>query len=258
MDLARVKDMAEEGARGITARDIESWLKEAINIAIESQKGVLTPRMVDQAFQKLLDEGAIKPGKDGVRAEWQNIRKRVKLELLLPKLEQDIKSIVSGDGQRAERIYDEVEREIIAKAADERATKVVPEDGSQEILINEARLLEIREIYAKKFGRDFNPNFLLRNLPGARRGTAPQRDADLLEAVRIFLSKHESMTADYISAFESFYRGDNVDPSVRQKISEVEPMLSAYGYDRESFKEAVAFLAQMLRTAEMERRQQQK
>jgi hypothetical protein len=74
-----------------------------------------------------------------------------------------------------------------------------------------------------------------------------RRDPDLLEAVRLFLARHESATADYIGLFDSAFRGDHVDPAVRQRMSEVEPLLAQYGYDRESFEETVAFVAQIQR-----------
>ncbi len=244
MELTRVKDLLREGEGGITARDIETWLKVSLEFAANRGKKTITPLLVDQVFQHLLDKGRIKAAKDDIRARWQHIRLAVKLNLLLPKLDQEVKAIVSGDGQRAERIYDEIEREFIAVANDASATEVVPEDGSQRIYINKERLDEIRLIYRRKFGKEFEVGFLLRQLAGARRGQAT-RDPDLLEAVRIFLARHEAATADYISAFDSLYRGDSVDPSVRNRAAEVEPLLNRYGYDLESFKEAVAFVAQL-------------
>lgn len=244
MELSRVKDLLNEGDAGITARDMETWLKASIDLAAQRGKKVITPLLVDQVFQHLLDKKRIKVQKDEIRARWQVIRSAIKLNLLLPKLDQEVKAIVSGDGQRAERIYDEVEREFIAVATNSSATEVIPEDGSQRIHINKDRLEEIRTIYRRKFGKEFEPSFLLRQLAGARRGQ-PNRDPDLLESVRIFLARHEAATADYIGAFDSLYRGDSVDPSVRNKAAEVEPLLSRYGYNLESFKEAVAFVAQL-------------
>lgn len=246
MELTRVKDLLREGESGITFRDLETWLKVTVDYAAARGKKAITPLLVDQVFQHLLDKGRIKVVKDEVRARWQMIRLGVKINLLLPKLDQQVKAIVSGDGQRAERIYDEVEREFVTVATDANATEVMPEDGSQRIHINRERLDEIRKIYRGKFGKDFEPSFLLRQLAGARRGQ-PNRDPDLLESVRIFLARHEAATADYISAFDSLYRGDSVDPTIRNRAAEVEPLLSRYGYDLDSFKEAVAFVAQLAR-----------
>lgn len=257
MELSRVRYLVNEGEGGIDARSIETWFKEALEIAKNSGKNVLTPNMVDKAFQKLLDEKSIKPGKETLRAEWQILRERVKLELLLPKLDQEVKAIVSGDGSKAERMYDQVEKEFIALASDQDATEVIPEDGSQRLPVRRDILEEIRGVYRQKFGRDFQPTFLLRQLAGARRGAQPARDPDLLEAVRIFISRHESATADYVSAFDSFYRGDSVDPNVRQRVAEVEPVLAAYGYNLDSFKEAVAFMAQLQGAEQLARKRQQ-
>ncbi len=82
-----------------------------------------------------------------------------------------------------------IEREFIALASDPDAVEVSPEDGSQKVIINKERLNEVRKVYRSKFGRDFQPNFLLRHLQGARRGMkSARRDPDLLEAVKVFLA----------------------------------------------------------------------
>jgi predicted Ser/Thr protein kinase len=259
MELSRIAALAEEGTDGISARHIESWMKRALKIAADSGQGVLTPRMIDTAFQELMDNDKNFKPKDDIRAVWQNLREAVKLELLLPKLGDEVRSIVSGDGQQAERMYDEIERQMIAVGSDPGATEVAPEDGSQRVLIDHERLLEIRKIYAEKFGKEFSPTFLLRNLSNVRRGTGANRDPDLLEAVKIYIARKHVTVAEFITALDSFYRGEAKDPAIRQKAAEIEPTLSAYGYDSNSFREAVAFVAQ-LKIAEqlaLKKRQQQ-
>lgn len=244
MELSRLKDLLHEGENGISSRDVETWLKAALNMAVEQGKTVVTPRMIDHAFGEALDRGKIQPPRGEVRAYWQLLRKQVKMELLLPRLEKDVKSILSGDGERAERVYDEVEREMIEISSNPDAREVIPDDGSQSMAINHARLKEIREIYREKFGRDFNPNFLLKNLRAAQRGEHV-RDGQLLEAIRLFLARHDSMTADYISAFNDLYHGKNNDPAVVEKAGQVESLLARYGYDPASFRDAVMLVSQL-------------
>lgn len=248
MELSRLRDLLREGEGGITSRDVETWIKTALNDAVETNSKVLTPRMLDMALHKLLDRGTIAPANKGTRADWQLLRSRVKLDMLLPKLDRDVKAIISGDAQKSERIYDELEREFIETANNENATHVIPDDGSQPIPINHDRLREIRQLYRQKWGRDFSPNFLLRQLRGARQGNGQgngQRDGQLLEVVREHIAKHDSMTADYISAFDSLYKGENNDPEVTEKAGQVSSRLHRYGYDEQSFREAVAFVAQL-------------
>lgn len=259
MELMRLKSLLREGSGGISSRQVETWVKRALAIALESGKGVLTPRMVDLAFGELLDnDETFKPEKDEIRADWQQLRERVKLELLLPKLDQEVRAIVSGDNQQAERLYDQIEAELIAEddlrnSIDGNPVAVViPEDGSQQILINTERLNAIREIYYEKFRRHFQTNFLLRQLHGARRKKA-ERDPQLLEAVRIFVARKSGETSSHIAAFESLYRGDNTDPNIRRRDSELQSNLSSYGYNARAWEEAVAFVAQLQKAEQLRR-----
>lgn len=242
-EFYKISKLLEEGRNGISARDIETWIKKAINIAIREHKGVVTPRMMDQALEEALN-GEIKPANGQIRAYWLTIRQAVKLEILLPRIAQDVRNIISGDGDKANRVYDEVEREFIELAQSPDASRVQPDDGSQPIIINRARLAKIKEKYRERNGREFSPNFLFRNLRGARNGS-PGRDAQLLEAVRDFVAEQETMTTDYISAFNAFYEGKNTDPTMSEKVAMIESSLAQFGYDQASFREAVAFTEQL-------------
>lgn len=245
LELTRIVGLAEEGTDGISARHVETWIKRALEIARLSNRGVLTPRMLDNAFQELMDTDKNFKPKDDVRATWMNLREAVKLELLLPKMAEEVNSIISGDGQQAERMYDEIERQLIEIGAQPEATEVVPEDGSQTILIDQERLAELRKIYFEKFHKEFSPTFLLRNLSNVRRGSGPHRDPELLEAVKIYIAKKHVTVAEFITALDSFYRGEAKDPQIQQKAADIEPTLAAYGYDSNSFREAVSFVAQL-------------
>lgn len=256
MELYKVSHLLQEGNNGISARDVETWVKNAISLAIKSGKGVMTPRMIDQAFEDALVNGEIQVQAGDVRANWQNLRTLIKTEILLPRLERDVRAIISGDGDKANRVYDEIEREFIETAQDASATHITPDDGSQPILINRVRLQKIRDLYRRKYGREFSANFLLRNLTGARRNGGTKRDPQLLETIREFLAEEDALTADYISAFDSFYRHQNPDPTIAEKVGHVEARLAQFGYDKESFKEAVAYTAQ-LRQQKLARAQQQ-
>ncbi len=75
MELSRIRFLAREGEGGISARDLETWLKEAFNLARNRNSKVLTPYVVDQAFQKLLDEGRIKPKNEEIARIGNSIAK---------------------------------------------------------------------------------------------------------------------------------------------------------------------------------------
>lgn len=243
-ELYRISQLLEEGRYGISSRDIETWFKNAINIALREGRGVLTPRMMDQAFGDAITNGEIKVAAGEIRAYWLMLRNGVKEEIMLPRLEKDVRAIISGDGDKANRIYDEIEREFMALAENPGTTHVTPDDGSQPVAIMTERLDRIKALYRKKYGREFSANFLLRNLQSARRGQL-KRDPQLLETVREFLADQDALTSDYIGAFDSFYRRETSDPALSEKVGQVEGRLAQYGYDDESFKEAVAYVSQL-------------
>lgn len=256
MELSKLVYLAEEGSNGIGSRMVEKWWKEAMDMVRASGKSTLTPNIVDRAFEKLLTVKSINPTRLELRAEWQILREKVKLRILLPKLDREVKAIVSGDGTKAERLYDQVEKQFIALADKSDATEFTPEDGSESILIDHGLLDSIRAVYRNKFKRDFQPNFLLRQLSGARAGHA-QRDSDLLEAIRTFLAEKERSTAEHVIAFERYFRNEATDPETRRRVAEVEPILASYGYNSESFQEAVAFVSQLHKAEELARKRQE-
>ncbi|MCB0362749.1 MAG: hypothetical protein KDD35_08500, partial [Bdellovibrionales bacterium] len=243
VELSKMTNLLEEGQNGVSARDMETWFKEVVNTAVEGNKTTITPAMVDQAFQTLLDNGGIKPAIHEQRAHWQNLRQEIKLDMLLPKLENDVRTIISGEGQKAERIYDEVVRELTELAANPDALYVGSDGGAQNIPINKERLNAIKLMYRKKFSKTFQDSFLLRMLNGSSKG--PRRDPQLLDAIQHFLADQDALTADYISAFDAHYKGQNRDPRVAESVSRTEHQLLRYGYDPTSFREAVAFVNSM-------------
>lgn len=242
VELSRMHLLLNEGNQGITSRDFETWIRYLVQVSQEKNVSI-TPLLADIAFQELLDRNKITPDKLETRAHWQNLRRMIKHQILLPRLENDVRIIISGEGEKADRIYDEVSRELIELANRPEADYVSSDSGAQQIPINRDRLKLILDAYQVKNNLRFEPKFLLRTMRGANR--APIRDSKLMEAVRQFLADQDSRTADYISSFDSFYRGDTHDPSVVEQVGRSERVLFKYGYDVPSFQQAVGFVAQM-------------
>lgn len=242
VELSRMHLLLNEGDQGITSRDMETWLRHVVQVSQE--KGIaITPLLADIAFQELLDSSKIKPEKFETRAHWQNLRRRIKFEMLLPRLANDVRIIISGEGEKSDRIYDMISRELIELANSPEADYVSSDSGAEKIAINKDRLQRIFAIYQQKYGIKFESKSLLRTLRGA--GKAATRDPKLMEAVRQFLADEDSRTADYISAFDTFYRGETNDPAIVEQVGRSERMLTKYGYDVASFQQAVGFVAQM-------------
>lgn len=242
VELSRMHLLLNEGDQGITSRDFETWIRYVVQVSQEKNVAI-TPLLADIAFQELLDSGKIKPEKHETRAHWQNLRRRIKQEMLLPRLGNDVRIIISGEGEKSERIYDEIARELIELANYPEADYVSSDSGAQRIAINKDRLQKIFAIYQKKNNIKFESKFLLRTFKGA--GKTTTRDPKLMEAVRQFLADEDSRTADYISSFDAFYRGETHDPAVVEQVGRSERMLTKYGYDVAAFQQAIGFVAQM-------------
>ncbi|MBK8201356.1 MAG: hypothetical protein IPK68_03170 [Bdellovibrionales bacterium] len=242
VELSRMHLLLNEGDQGISSRDLETWLRYVVQVSQEKNIAI-TPLLADIAFQELLDSSKIKPEKFETRAHWQSLRRRIKFEMLLPRLANDVRIIISGEGEKSDRIYDEISRELIELANYPEADYVSSDSGAQKIAINKDRLQRIFAIYQQKNNLRFEPKFLLRTIKGA--GKASVRDAKLMEAVRQFLADEDSRTADYISAFDTYYRGETNDPTIVEQVGRSERMLSKYGYDVAAFQQAVGFVAQM-------------
>ena len=241
MDLYRVRDLMREGETGISHRDIESWFKTALELTVQKGRSSLTPMILDDAFKKLMDKETIAPDRKNLRAEWLNRYRLVKNEFILPALYKDIRKIVSGDGEKAERLYDQIVKEIVAKSENSDTEDYIPDDGSSPQPIEDKRLDEVKAKFKEIHGFEFNDAFLLRHLTGAAVGGSVTRNAELLEAIQAWLVDNESDTADTANQIADYYEGKNKDPKIESIVTEAEARMISYGYDRESFREAIAF-----------------
>lgn len=249
-DLSKVKDLLDEGSAGLGSRETIEWLNKAIALAHEKGESTLTPAIVDEAFmEKMRVKSFITPGMS--RTELLNRYQIVKDAFIMPELYKDIRNIVSGDGERADRLYDTIENEIIARTENEDATVWIADGGIQHPIQFE-RWEKIKSKYQELYHREFKDSFLLKHAKNARGGVS--RDPQLLEAVRAFLIDTEQDLTDSLSRFRTYYEGRNNDPSLVREVNEAEARLSRYGYNRASFRDAVVFFGRL----QMEKKQHQK
>ncbi len=239
-DLTKMHDLVEEGREGISARDTKRWLEKAMALAVERGNGVLTPYILDMAFKELMDknEMTIPPGK---RAEWLKRYQIIKQEFILPALYADIRNIISGDGESANRMYDVVEKELVALSTNEAAREFIPDDASEPQPINRSRLEKIKAHYKKLYGREFQTGFLLRHLAGVQGSGKKVRDNELLNAIQSFITEQELDLTVNVQKIGQYYRGETNDPKVERMAQDAESRFARYGYDRASFIEAVSY-----------------
>ena len=237
-ELAKFSQLAREGEKGVSSRDIQTWLKASLDLAIQQGYGVLTPEILDVAFNKLIDQGTIEISSHNIRADWKRRYRSVKINMILPALHRDIEEIVAGHGQRALRLYQTIVSELVALAEDSAAESWHPDDQRASQTINKKRLAEITAKYKELHGREFSPSFLLAHFSKAGRDE-PNRE--LLAAVEAFITDNELDIADTAKEVIAYYSGESVSPEIERNVSAIEGRLASYGYDENSFKAALAY-----------------
>lgn len=237
-ELAKLSRLTREGESGISSRDMQSWIKEAFDMAIKQGFGVLTPEIIDAAFNKLLNEETIIVPSTALRTEWLKRYSLIKNHFTLPGLHRDLQEIIAGHGQRAERLYDTVIGEIIALSEDASANSWQPDNSAPAQPINKKRLDSIKAKYKDLHNREFSPNFLLRHMASSSREI---RNPELLAAVEAYLTETELEIADTAKELIAYHNGSNTNPEIQKTASLIEARLANYGYDNASFAAALSY-----------------
>ncbi len=235
-DLDYLTHKLHEGSKGISARDAERWLSRALKNA-EKNNMTLTPSVVAKTFYEMIKEGEFEDIKTDPRTRWQNIHNLIKQSFTLPDLTDDISTIVSGDSGVADRIYREIEQEILEISSDDKANyRTDPSTGDQHP-IDRKRLDEIAKSYQEENGEEF-PFGRLQSWK-ARAGGATFEP--LMRAIRKWLLRSQLSTTA-MDGMLSYMQGQNVDESVRRRALAAESSLEKFGYNRQAFIEALSFV----------------
>ncbi len=236
-DLKKVRDLLKEGRDGIGARELENWFSEAVALA-PSTGGAVTPVTLDHAFERMLNMEGI-TATEAERAKWIKLQKMVKANFILPALSADVLSILQGQG-RAERLYDEIKREIITLSTD-RDAEHVEHEGHNKIGINVKRLNEVYGLFREITNLDFEPGIIKDFHLSVSRESTTQRHPALLEAVRRWLAQTEIDKAT-ITELVEYFDDKAVSENIRSMGSQAKAKLEAYGYDQASFVQALLFV----------------
>lgn len=238
-DLAKWRKIAKEGQSGITSRDQDEWTKEVLNKAAQLGSSA-TPAIVDRVFIEMLDESEIKLGKEATpaaKARWLQLHARVKAELILPMLTEDIARIVSGDSGRVERMYDEIKSELLELDKDPNAEEFFPE--GERTPINKDRLKEIEKIFAQMHGKELGAG-LLKNFH-VDVTVKDRRYQPLVDAITRFLMVKE-FDVSILTELHNYFKGKTVSEHARQLGMHAELNLARNGYDKQSFMQALMFV----------------
>ncbi|MBY0371417.1 hypothetical protein K2X33_12065 [bacterium] len=232
-ELERVRELLKEGQGGIMARNVESWLAVCLRMAAENEN-TLTPYVVDRAFYRLLDQGGFEPPTDAIRAEWVNLYEEVKTAFLLPRLAEDVQSIIKGESDGVLRLYEEIKREIIALNSNPDAKEYTQGDESRPI--NLERMRKIRKIYERINHRELLygdiTNFVVEV------ADSNDRHPGLMAAIETFLIEKELDTTALTGLVDYFEKGI-AGGDVRTQAERARRELSRVGYNERAFMEAL-------------------
>lgn len=234
-DLAKLKRLRKEGANGISSRDTELWTNEILREA-EANNSPVTPVIVDRAFMTLMEDEEIKTRKGAFNA-WLRLHQRVKAEFILPMLTDDVSTIISGDSGRVDRMYDEIRSELIALDTDRNAGYYFP--AGERTPINKDRLRKIEQLFRKMHNKDLGAG-LLKNFH-IDVTVQEKRYQPLLDTISRFLMQNE-FDVSTLTEIANFFKGKTVSEAARLRGMHAEANLGKYGYDRESFLQALLFV----------------
>lgn len=238
-DLEKASNLLEEGRSGLGAREVALWFNTALHEAASSENRALTPRIVASSFRNLMDRKKLSiAGKD--RFEVLHLFELVKNEIILEELAGDIRRIVSGDGEKAQRLYDKIEKSIAARQVNPKATSFIPDNGGPPQVINDSELKKVFEHYKNRTQHEYNIAYLYQALQA---GTPERkvRDSGLMQAIQDYLYETDMQIADSITDVTRYYRGEINTPEVAHQVMESQSRYAQNGYDQGSFLEAVQY-----------------
>jgi predicted Ser/Thr protein kinase len=239
--------LLNEGDNGIGQRDIEVVFKKALELAQSpGHSNTLTPVEIKDAFRLTLHENQFQKERPEY-AKWLELAERIAAELILPKLMNDVNSIIANDTNKVRSIYDAVTSEISHLAQDSKATHHTKAKGDIPTAINFERLAEIKKAFRKRWGDDLNPpdlqayvaNLALQNTDGS---PLPMW-IKLEKAISDWLMSQNLKTNSYQSLLD-FMQGRSVATETQTAGQKILSNLERFGYNERSFVQALRFLVE--------------
>ncbi len=241
-ELDRVRELLGEGDEGIGARSIEIWFTRALNAA-QGTRQALTPSLMKSVFEQILDEKGFEEidNNAGERLRFQKLANDVIDNFILPKLRNDVLAILGGP-DKVDLLYAEIKSELLALAENGDANQVYT-SGDRPVPINKTRLNAIKKIYKDLH----NGNELIATEFGSFHAaitvsSSVQKHPRLEAAIKYFLIDHEISAATFNTVLEQFSSSRELNPSAQARVNDILFYAEKFGYDRQSFEEAVRFV----------------
>ncbi len=236
-DLRDVMFLLREGEKGISARDAKRWLLKALMMAKSRGSSAVTPVTIDRALEDMVKKGEFDDLKLDVSARWVRIHSKIKTDFVLPALTADIQAIVGGDSGLVDKLYNEVKEEILVLASQPDGDEWSDEGGERHPIMRD-RLKEIGEIYERINNESFNLT-KVKSFITARGGG--EVFGPLRMAVENFLLQKELSTST-MNELLDFFDGRSVSEETRLRGQMASNSMARFGYDKQSFREALAFV----------------
>lgn len=232
-ELSRASKILKEGETGIEERDASTWLTVALQMARENQN-TLTPALVSEAFKRILSDRKFNV-KDEMRGRYIELHQTILENFTLSSLGNDIRRIISGDGDRIKQIYDEVKQEILAIGRDREADKFELRSGER-MPINFTRYKEISGIYRELHGREL----VAGDISSFHLSNTSETDVHrpLMLAIETWLVEKEIDTKG-VSGLLQYFTGRDTDRKTAELGRSIRNSFERLGYNERSFTEAL-------------------
>lgn len=242
VDLRSVERALKEGATGITARTVEEWLNRGLTAAAKTT-GTLTPWILDGVFKDMVENPDVaKIPRTQSKAQWYQLAKLVKYQMLLPRMRDDVLRILGAETGSAEQIYDEIRSEIDVIQNNANADSWTDLNG-RTTPINRPRLAEIQQVYGEVNGGPF----VLNELPRFHSSPSLDRNArfePLMKAINAWVFAKELSDA-LLAQYDNYFAGKAVTPEIRRRGDSARSSLARFGYDEQAFRDTLAFVIQI-------------
>lgn len=264
-ELEETSILTNEGQFGLSYRDATAILAHAANIA-RREGGELSTNIMRRAFENSLigKDGAPKVAlfsevfnsEDEIRGWWSKFSSMMAQQITLPKLREDLMSVLAQSDERVNQEYDVIMNEIVAVSNGE---KEYTDNSGDRVEVKADRLQAVLEIYKDlhKVALDINQvaTFAQFTMGGSFAGEV-QREGKLLSAITHYYAKKSLEVVDLADLAKQAKDGSG-NALIDEKLKDVAEGLKAKGYTMAGVKSALALVEALEREVAQVKKQQQ-
>ncbi|MDB5037854.1 MAG: hypothetical protein JWQ35_1382, partial [Bacteriovoracaceae bacterium] len=251
LELKELSKLLQEGSLGISNRHAAyDWLTTAIATARKPEnENTLTPSIILETFDQLLQDGAIVYPDAATRLDWMHKIVAIGKAFVVEWIESDVNEAMSSGKEAVDEIYDEIKFELLAQSEDRDATRYTM-PGRKPRDINFARLNTVKDFYRRSRGRALEATEVMNfhvQYGQTGNGTGARHDG-LLNAINKMLASKESERFSW-DALANYGRTRKGDSDIAGRYSRLASyMVRSLGYNERSLQMALEFKQQLEKT----------